>query len=190
MNEPMKLARPLAILVALAAASAVAALAACTSDTSHSQPPAGCAGAPFTCPMGQTCAVANQQLEMQCVVSGPGKAGDMCQNTLDGNAECGDGLFCLQAPPTATMPVTAGVCTPYCDPMHPCTAPATCKEAQIVANGLSSPIVNICFSGFPVLDGGTDAPATDAPPADAPPAVDAPPAQDSGADAPADAATE
>jgi hypothetical protein len=189
----MMLPRRAAFFCALAAAGGAllaAFVAACSSDSgAHTQPPAGCAGAPFACPAGQTCAIANDALEMTCQPSGAGKAGGPCQNVLDAPPQCGDGLFCLQAPPNATQQLMPGECVAFCDSAHPCTGAAMCKEAQIVANGAMSPIVNICFSGFPdgavppPVDGGT----TDAPATDAPPPSDAPPPP---ADAPSDGPTE
>jgi hypothetical protein len=69
------------------------------------------------------------------VTSGPGKAGDACQDT-PGVATCGDGLACLQ---TSTA---GGTCTPYCDGSHACPAGTSCQTAAL--GGASGPQFHVC----------------------------------------------
>jgi hypothetical protein len=86
----------------------------------------------------------------ECLNSGPGKAGDTCQN-VPGTPTCGDGLACLQ---TAA---SGGTCTPYCDPKntaHACSSPQTCHAA--VSGGPGGAQFNICYAGQSASDAGAD----------------------------------
>jgi hypothetical protein len=134
---------PLAVLAVLAVALVSAAC------SSSSAPPPPCNDNPWECASGQTCWPKDAQ-NFACLNSGPGKAGDACQTSLD-SPTCGDGLACLQI---STAP---GRCTPYCDPTstaHACPAGQIC---QLVAlGGPGGPQFHACYGGGTTADSGTD----------------------------------
>ena len=135
MKKPMPFAALAVVLVS----------AACSSSSS----PPPCNENPWECASGQTCWPKDPQT-FACLNSGPGKAGDACQNSLD-SPTCGDGLACLQ---TSTA---GGTCRPYCDPAsssHACAAGQTC---QLVAlGGAAGAQFHVCYGAGTVADSGTD----------------------------------
>jgi hypothetical protein len=144
---------------------AAAMLAACSSSSGGGPQP--CNVDPFSCPTGQTCWALDVST-FKCMNSGAGKAGDGC-SALFGQPECGDGLACFMSATTSQ-----GVCTPFCEPSHPCANGATCRAAYFAPGGAQIPICASVPS-----DAGTDASAD----ANAN-------ASDSSADAPSDATSQ
>jgi hypothetical protein len=88
---------------------------------------------PWECPAGQTCWPKDES-SFACFNSGPGQAGDACQNAV-GYPSCDDGLACLE---TGTG---GGICSAYCDsanPSHACSAGQTCRTAILLGPGARS----------------------------------------------------
>jgi hypothetical protein len=94
---------------------------------------------PWECPAGQTCWPKDES-SFACLNSGPGAAGDACQDTV-GAPTCGDGLACLE------IGAGGGVCSVYCDntnPSHACSAGETCGTATLL--GADAPEFQVCVS--------------------------------------------
>lgn len=110
----------------------------CSSSSASpgSQP---CNENPWECTTGQTCWPKDEST-FACLNSGPGQAGDACQDSV-GFPTCGDGLACLE---TAAG---GGTCSAYCDPTNPshaCPASQTCSIVTLV--GGAAPQFQVCVS--------------------------------------------
>jgi hypothetical protein len=142
-----KLSVSLAALMQAAPLVGVVVCVAC-SDSSSS-PTVPCNEDPWECPAGRTC-WPTSSTEFDCLISGPGKPGDPCQNTTN-LPSCGDGMACLS-------PGASGdVCAPYCDASHACPAGMTCMTGSLVGTTAATAAFRACV-GTPVSipDGGAD----------------------------------
>jgi hypothetical protein len=120
---------------------------ACSSSSSGN--PASPCNTKYDCPAGQTCWPADTAGNFKCLNSGPGKAGDICQNSIDAPT-CGDKLLCYQTNQSG------GTCTQYCDPTDPsmsCPNQATCMAFALSG---TSAVLHACQPMQNAGDGGND----------------------------------
>jgi len=137
----MNILRPVLVGLLLLVVGATSS-AACSSSSSN----AACNQNPFSCPAGQTCWVRSGPGDYQCLSSGSGQSGDLCQPT-EGTATCKDGLACIEPVDSPGQPAT---CTPFCDSAHPCPSGQSCTQATFDGTNYSG----VCYSPAPVDDGG------------------------------------